>query len=190
MKVLKHKLLRINHWLMSVGAIVVFLGSWTPGAIAAERVILKYRIFQNSVAVSDLTTLAETGEVSDELKPYFRLSRQEPEKVREILNQTVDVDVVTLDRVLNSFAGDFILERLNQYIYTESREADTQAMRAALVLSASKDNKVSLLEVTQNYPTQDVYIDGDRLEEAYDQLTLLRGSVENLLERLPNFLGG
>jgi hypothetical protein len=61
-------------------------------------------------------------------------------------------------------------------------------MRAALVLSASEDNNISILEIAQNYPTQEVYIDGNRLSETYAQILLLRGGLDNLLERIRGIL--
>jgi Alpha/beta hydrolase of unknown function (DUF1400) len=116
------------------------------------------------------------------------MSKQNPAEVRRTLTDSVDVSVTTLDRVLNSPVGDLALDQLSQYIYTSSRRADKEAMRAALVLSASEDNQVSLIEVAQNYPTEDVYLDGNRLSEAYTQITALRGGVENILERIRGLL--
>lgn len=38
--------------------------------------------------------------------------------------------------------------------------ANAKALRGALIAAASDDNKVSLLEVLDNYPTRQVYVDG------------------------------
>jgi hypothetical protein len=160
----------------------------SPMALASEQVVLKYNVFERSVSVEELTTFAETGKLSRDLKAYLRTSKQDPETIRQTLTDTVEVDVVTLDRFLNSIVGDIALERLSRYIYTSSRKADKQAMRAALVLSASEDNNISILEVAQNYPTEEVHIDGNRLSETYAQISLLRGGLDNLLERIRGVL--
>ncbi len=159
-----------------------------PSAIASEQVILKYNIFERSVSVEELTTFAETGKRSRDLKAYIRASKQDPEKLRQTLTDKVEVNVVTLDRVLNSVVGNLALEQLSQYIYTSSRTADKEAMRAALVLAASEDNSISIIEIAQNYPTQEVYVDGNRLSETYAQISLLRGGLDNLLERIRGVL--
>ncbi|MEH2418470.1 alpha/beta hydrolase [Nostoc sp.] len=58
-------------------------------------------------------------------------------------------------------------------------------MRAALVLSASQDGQVSLIEIIKNYPTNEVEVDGvvyrrrHRLESPYRQLPRLQTSLEN-----------
>lgn len=79
-----------------------------------------------------------------------------------------------LDKVLNSTVGNAILDQLSQVIHTPSKKANRQALRSALLLSASKDEQMTLIEVIQNYPTSQVEVDGERLESAYRQLHRLQ----------------
>ncbi|MEH2395472.1 MAG: alpha/beta hydrolase [Nostoc sp.] len=65
-------------------------------------------------------------------------------------------------------------------IYIPSPRADRQALQAALVLSASQNGQVSLIEVINNYPKNEVEVDGDRLESAYRQLHRLQTSLQEL----------
>lgn len=58
-------------------------------------------------------------------------------------------------------------------IHTSSNQANRQALRSALVLSANGDNKVSLIEVIQNYPTSEVIVEGERLVRTYNQLSII-----------------
>jgi hypothetical protein len=169
-----------------LGFTVIFVLPKT--AIASERVVLRYSVFERSVSVAELTEFAETGKRSRAIKAYLRASKQDPAEVRQTLTDTVDINVTTLDRVLNSPVGDLAIDQLSQYIHTESRQADSEAMRAALVLSATGDDKISLIEVAQNYPTEEVHIDGNRLSDAFTQITALRGGVENLIDRIRGLL--
>lgn len=173
--------------LMSIGLALglgLSIGFSSISAIAAEKVVLRYKVFRRSIAVEDLTRFAETGETTRALRTYLRLSGQEPEKIRQTLTNPVEVNIVTLDRVLNSIVGDVVLGQLSQYIYTPSRDEDKKAMRAALILSASEDNQISLLEIMQNYPTQEVHIDGERISETYQQLQNINNTLGNLLQRI------
>lgn len=154
----------------------------TP-ALAAERVIFKYKILRESVSVPELTTFAQTGQVSPDLQTYFRLSGQRPETVRQTMTRPIKVDPVLLDRVLNSPLGDGLLDQLGQAIQTPKGGAERQALRAALTLSASGDGTITILEILQNYPTQEVVVDGDRIETAYRRLN-------EFVDRLRNPLGG
>lgn len=154
-----------------------------PAANAAERVVLRYRIFRQSLSVEELSRFAETGELSRTLRSNLALARQDPQQVRRYLTEPVKVNPIFLDRLLNSPVGNTLLDEVSQVIYTPSRRADRQALRAALVLSA-RDGQLSLIEVLQNYPTQEVQVDGDRLEVAYRQLRRLGGRVQDLLSRV------
>lgn len=171
----------LRHWLgLGIGSALLLT---SLQAMAAEQVVLKYRVFRESVSVRDLTEFAQTGNPSPDLQTYLRLSRQNPAAVRRTLVQPIPVNLVLLDRVLNSPAGNVILDRLGQSIQTPRGGAEREALRAALTLSASRDNNISILEILQNYPTQEVVIDGDRIETAFRQLS-------DLAARLQNPLGG
>ena len=163
--------------LMASGGILLSSSS----AIAAERVVLKYGIFRQSLSVKDLSTFTETGELSTPLQLTLALARQDPKAVRQFLMQPVSVNPVFLDRVLNSPIGDIIVDQVSQVVHTPSRRADRQALRGALVISASRDNNISLIETIQNYPTSEVEVEGKRLADAYKQLSRLRGRLQDLL---------
>jgi hypothetical protein len=151
-----------------------------PG-FAAEKITLKYSILRETIPVADLTMLAETGKAPDYLEHYIRLGKQEPQEVQKALNQQAKVSPIVLDRVLNSPVGNLVLDELGKTIHTPAGVADRQALRAALVISASKDSKISLIEVMQNYPTQEVVVEGDRIVAAARQLTRLEKGIGKVL---------
>jgi hypothetical protein len=153
----------------------------STSAIAAEQVVLKYRIFRESISVEELSTFAQTGELSKSLRVNLALARQNPKTFRLYLTEPVRVNPVFLDRVLNNPIGNILLDEVSQAIHTPSRQADRQALRSALLLSASGDDQITLIETIQNYPTSEVEVSGDRLESAYRQLRRLEGSLQDLL---------
>lgn len=165
-------------------AALVGLGSLAltlPG-FAAENVVLTYGVLEASVSVDELTTFAETGEQSSKIKRYIRQSGQEPDEIRQTLTREVDMDVVVLDSLLNNRAGEFLLDQVGEVIHTRSGSANRQAIRSALVLSASDDNQLSLIEVVQNYPTADVMVDGKRLASAYEQIAELSDRAQEVMD--------
>ena len=83
---------------ISLGLIISLLGvfSATIPTQAAEQVILKYSILRESISVKELSTLANTGEVSSSLNAYLKLANKQPEELRGLLNNNVDVDPVTV----------------------------------------------------------------------------------------------
>ncbi|GAX42826.1 hypothetical protein NIES4075_38310 [Tolypothrix sp. NIES-4075] len=159
---------------------IYFILSGVP-ALAAESVVLKYRILRESVSVQELSTFAETGKLSTSLRVNLALAKQNPQAIRQYLTEPVKINPVILDKVLNSRIGNVILDQLTQVIHTRSRQADKQALRAALVVSASKDRQITLIELIQNYPTPEIEVEGDRLETAYRQLRRLQGNLQDIL---------
>jgi hypothetical protein len=168
----------------AAGGILAEMLLMPSSGLAAERVVLRYRAIQRSVAVEDLTTFAETGETTRQLRSYFRLSGQDPDRIRQALTDEVEVGVVPLDRVLNSPVGDVILDQTSDFVRTSSDEANREAMRSALILSASEDNRISLLEVIQNYPTRELHVNGNRIVATYRQIASIQETIANALEQI------
>lgn len=176
--------------LSAVGlAISLCVGSllYEVPANAAERVVLKYKIFNRSIPVQDLSDLAETGEVSPTLRAYFRLTNRDPNDLRSALNREVPVNLIALDRILNSPIGNIAIDEVSKTIHTSSGEGDRQAMRSALILSATGDNRISLIEVIENYPTESVHVEGDRLVAAYEEIAALQRRIDQLMDSIGLF---
>ncbi|KAM3095888.1 alpha/beta hydrolase [Phormidesmis sp. 146-12] len=163
-------------WVVSISTATL-----SSSALAAEQVILKYGVLRESISVSELTAFADKGDVSPALQAHLRLSKQDPVVVRRSLTQTVTLNPTLLDRILNSPIGNRLLDPLSQAIRTPKGGADRQALRSALILSATGDSKLSILEVLQKYPTQEVMLDGDRLVDAYKRLSELADRLQNPL---------
>lgn len=176
----------LHQWILA-GVTVVGWFCFAATALGSEQVILKYRLLQASFSVDELSELAETGEVSPALRAHLRLARKEPEELRQIITQEATIDALVLDRVLNSPIGEGMLDQVGTAIYTPSRRANRQAMRSAIVLSAQDDDRISLIEVMQNYPTQEVYVDGERLIAAYNQFQTLQDRLEDIRNVLDIF---
>ena len=137
---------------------------------AAQRVRINYRGFSRTVPVALLEALAGTGQTSGVLRGLLNQAGQNPEELRSLLTRPLAADPVMLDRSLNSRPGGWVLDYLGQSIHTGTGEANRQALRSALVVSASDDKQITLLEVLQNYPTEEVVLEGDNIQAAYSRL--------------------
>lgn len=153
-----------------------------PAAMAAESIVLRYRIFRATLPVEDLARFAETGETTRKLRRYLRWSNQDPEQVRQVLTQDVQISARTLDRILANPASNLFLDEISQFVHTRSRETDRASLRAALLRSAEEDDRINLIEVLQNYPTREIHVNGNRLVSTYRQLEALHSRVDGLLE--------
>ncbi|GAB4365725.1 MAG: hypothetical protein Kow00121_02540 [Elainellaceae cyanobacterium] len=148
---------------------------------AAEQLIVTYGAFEASFAIADLETLATTGEVPTSMDFYLGLANLDPEQLRAILTAKFDVTLGLLDDMLNSEGGEYMLSEITQVVHTPSSQANVQALRSAFVMAASDDQQISLLELLQNYPTQQVYINGInliRLAQDFNQEPIADGTAD------------
>ncbi|MGA1626577.1 MAG: alpha/beta hydrolase, partial [Prochlorothrix sp.] len=131
-----------------------------------------------SITLTQLRELAETGEPSGELKLILRLAGQDPAAVARILTDEVEFDLVTAYRIVSSRPGMAVLEQLGKIVAPRNaNSAGAQALSGALLLSLADDNKFTILELLDQYPT-DARINVDELMSASDQF----GDVGSLLE--------
>lgn len=156
----------------------VWFGLLGGEAIAAESVLLSYRSFGRAVPVEDLEALAATGEAPESIDQILATAGQSPGDLQTSLTRQVPVRLNLLDRALNSWPGEWALDQMGDVIHTPSGEANRQALRSAIVLSAADDEQISVLELLQNYPTQQVVLEVDKIESIYNLLA-------NLLQPLP-----
>ncbi|HBB34104.1 MAG TPA: alpha/beta hydrolase [Cyanobacteria bacterium UBA8803] len=150
---------------------------FSSAANAAESVVLKYRFLRETISVSELSTFAQTGELSSSLQAYLKLAGKDPEELRSILTQEIAVNPILLSRVLNSVVGEAMLDRASQVVHTPSDRANRESLRSALVTSALGDEKITLIETLENYPTPEVHVEGDRLVEIVQYMTRVIGSL-------------
>ncbi|MBE9124800.1 MULTISPECIES: alpha/beta hydrolase [unclassified Coleofasciculus] len=165
--------------LLGIAALIGALLFSSP-ADAAESVVLKYRFLRETVSVAELSTFAETGELSSSLRAYLKLAGKEPEALRNALTQETQVNGILLSRILNSPVGEVMLDRASEVIHTPSDRANRESLRSALVLSALPDNSLTLIEVLENYPTPDVEVEADRLLEIVKYIRRVIGNLPSL----------
>lgn len=147
---------------------------------AAESVVLKYRFLRENVSVSELRTLADTGELSPKLQFYLKLANREPAELRRTLTQEVKVNPTLLYRVLNTPIGEAMIDRVSEVVHTPTNRANRESMRGALVSSALPDGKITLIETLENYPTPEVHVEGERLAEIMENIRRLLGRLPRL----------
>lgn len=168
------------------GLLAASLAAPSPGW-AADRIVLEYGSLQGTIETADLEALVDRGEVSPVLAGYLLLARQQPEVLREVLTREVAIPGNLVSRALESSWGGGLLDRLGGTIRAASGTADRGALREALVRSAA-DDRLGLLEVLQNYPTSEIRVDGNRLMDAYRQVSRMKDQIEIFGDRLDRVL--
>ncbi|MEM6612212.1 MAG: alpha/beta hydrolase [Cyanobacteria bacterium P01_C01_bin.72] len=130
------------------------------GAVGSERVIFTYGGLTQAVSLEELQTFAATGEKSPALKTVLKSGKQNPFVIRWILKQEFPADAKFVSDLLNTAPGEYVLSQTGNVVGTKTEKANLKALRGALIASASDNNLISLIEILENYPTRDVYVNG------------------------------
>ena len=135
--------------------------SLSPNLVnAAEKVIFTYGGLTQSVPLEELQAFAETGEVSPSIKTLLDHSDRNPFMMRWILRQEFPANNKIISDLFNTAPGEYVLSQTGNVVSAKSERANVKALRGALIASASDNNLVSLMELLENYPTKDVYVNG------------------------------
>lgn len=142
-----------------------------PGK-TAERITFAFGPLERSIELADLDQFAKEGVLSDDLATYVnRLPDDyDIDELRRALTwrleqdvDTIDVDVVLLDRFFYTPQGEYLLGIAADFIRTEGRRSDLRALRGAILVAvADKEEGLTLLNAIRQFPSSAMRIELDR----------------------------
>lgn len=151
-------------WLRQVAIAFISAGALiflTPSrASSSEKVIFTDGGLSQSVSLEELQDFADTGKVSPALNTLLKHGEQNPFIIRRILRQEFPANNRLISDLLNTIPGEYVLSQTGNIVSSKTEIANVTALRGALVTSASDNNLISLIELLENYPTQEVYVNG------------------------------
>ncbi|MCU0545623.1 MAG: alpha/beta hydrolase [Oscillatoriaceae cyanobacterium Prado104] len=154
-------------------------------AFALENVTVKYGAVDVTLPMSDLQSFAQTGQASSQLQSVLSIAKQTPESVREILTREVALDSQLVTRLVNTYFGEIVLKQLGEVAYSPATRAQSApALRDALV-AASRDGKISLMEVMQNYTPPALEVDGNQAVAIYQRVIKDMQDIQALYQNSP-----
>lgn len=162
-------------------AIVLTQLGTSTSAIAADTVVVHLGLFTESISVAELQKAAKTGEFSGSLQPYTKgLSEQERGFLLGALGMNIPMNVVTVDKLLNTQIGTSILNDFATALVRKDK-AGVQALRSALVLGSTTPQGLSILSFITAYPSK-------RLEINLSQAFIVAGSLNTAFWRTQQFM--
>ena len=131
---------------------------------AAEKISLVYGPFKCHLSVEALKVYAETGEITPEFKPYAKfLNQQSLLQLRHWLQKVFDRDVVSIHKYTRSDRGEQLLQEIGTVVSTHSERNGFYAIRGALIEAAAGSNEWTILDVIQEFPTENMQINTKEL---------------------------
>jgi len=177
---------RFHSWVLGTASVAIaafsLLGS-TATAQAADEVKFRYGILRFGLSVKELTDFATTGEQSPVVERYLTRTNSNPAEVRQILNYPVAIETGLLDKALNNPAANLLLDELDQIIQTPDNSNNREALRQAMLTSTKTDNQLTLLEVIQNYPRDEIHLDVKRAVKTYENIAKYQDSIGEALKK-------
>lgn len=160
---------------------LVFIQS--PQTVVAQTVVQKvtltYGPQQISIPIEELETFAETGEASKVIGFISGFVSDDRELFRTALTQKVPApNPLFLNKAMDFIVGELFLYEIGQVIHTPSRKNVIEALRSSIGLSVLDDREISLLEVIERYPAQELFIDAKKLNKASQYVTFLVNGAE------------
>jgi hypothetical protein len=131
-----------------------------PPAGAAENLVFVSGAFRRSIPVADLEHLAKTGQPRGLLADVLSFSRQNPQEIAKLLNQSLRLPVTLVSRLLNTRIGEAILQRFAVIVFPlKTSQAGVPALRSAMVLGVVEGNgSISALSFLRAYPAQEMEV--------------------------------
>ena len=178
--------INVLKWFRATG-VTMFVASaafftHAPTALASEKVIFKYSGATQSVSLDELQTFANTGETSSALDFLLDFGNQNPFMIRWLLTQQFPANTKLIYDLLNTAPGEYVLSQTGNIVGSKSERANIKALRGALIASASDDNLISLIELLEDYPTKEVYVDGKILSKAQRDLGNFIGEMNKIYQ--------
>lgn len=127
-------------------------------AMAADTVIIRYGPLEDSVSLAELKKAVETGKLPDSLELYTkRMTEEQRQFLLGGLKNTIPINVVTLDRLINTQIGTTILSDISTAI-SRKDQAGVKAIKAGLILGANSPQGLSVLSFIEAYPSKHLQI--------------------------------
>ncbi|WP_242054990.1 alpha/beta hydrolase [Nostoc flagelliforme] len=155
--------------LISLSGCLIFLlvhsGLGLLPSLAAEKVTVRYGLFEQSIPVADIRNYGETQKASSDLQSFLDyLSAKEKEKFQDALQVKMSLDIVALDKLLNTGMGKQILSFASQAIARRD-QASIQALRSAMIIGARSPEGLGITTFLEAYPSNQLVVDVSKISK-------------------------
>ncbi len=158
--------------------LLLVIGWASAPSWAAEKIVFRYGLFEQSLSVTDLRQYAEKQKVSSDLHSFLGyLNSKEQEQLHQALQVQMAVDLVALDRLLDTELGKKMLSEVS-FAIARRDNAGIPALRAAVILGAKSRDGLGILSFLEAYPSQRLVIDLPKAFEVLNKSNLYPNSAD------------
>ncbi|WP_375503084.1 alpha/beta hydrolase [uncultured Nostoc sp.] len=168
--------------LISLSGCLIFLllhsGLGSLPSLAAEKVTIRYGLFERSIPVADIRNYADNQKVSADLQSFLHyLSPEEKQKFQDALQVKMSLDIVALDKLINTGMGKQILSFASVAIARRD-QASIQALRSAIIIGAKSPEGLGLVSFLAAYPSNQLVVDVSKISKLVGMANSSSGSAD------------
>ena len=148
----------------------------SSSSFAAEKFVVRYGLFEQSLPVEDLRKYAETQQVSSALNSFLRyLNPKQQKRLQAALQVEMSLDIVAVDKLLDTSLGKMLLSAASKSV-TRRDKAGIQALRSAIILGAKSREGLGIISFLKAYPSDKLVVDLPQALEILSQSKLYSSS--------------
>ncbi|WP_335203505.1 alpha/beta hydrolase [Nostoc sp.] len=134
-------------------------------SLAAEKVTVRYGLFEQSIPVADIRDYSQTQKASSDLQSFLDyLSAKDKQKFQDALQVKMSLDIAALDKLINTGMGKQILSFASQAIARRD-QASIPALRSALILGAKSPDGLGITSFLEAYPSSQLVVDVSKIQK-------------------------
>ena len=163
-----------------------FLASvWILPGVSADRISFTYGVLgEFYVSIEDLETFAHKGEITPSFAFYAdRVSQSDLAELQNLLNRHFDLNVVTMSTFLNLPIGKELTRQISLIIDSPAKVSQP-AIKASLILAATKSEGLTIINVLRQYSTKTLKLNTERIIEAVDEASNILTDTERIFNEL------
>ena len=153
---------------------------WADNALAGKNVLMKFRDVSTVVALDDLHRLISTGESTDDLQAFWAAIPLTSNQVVDLLTYEINRIGLPLDEDDQRFVG----IQVGKLIGDPFNRERPDEVEDTILESFLGDEKLTFLEMIENYPASTVRIELNRLDRYIGDNERLARRIGPLLDRL------
>ena len=148
----------------------------SSSSFAAEKFVVRYGLFEQSLPVEDLRKYAETQQVSSDLNSFLRyLNPKQQQRLQQALHVNMSLDIVAVDKLLDTSLGKMLLSAASKSV-TRRDKAGIQALRSAIILGTKSREGLGIISFLKAYPSDKLVVDLPQALEILNQSKLYSSS--------------
>ena len=176
--------------LLGTGASLLFSNA---NAQAVETIQLRYFGTSSTVpaeitlSLDEIKQFVQTGELRQQAREFFNSNQQDPGPIQRVMTKQIQVPSNLGQNFTDTSVGRFVVTQLEKTIQGQNVAPNLQtAIRASL----KDDRNISLLELLENYPTDQVTLNITGLVQTYKDVSAFVDRVLPALEVAKEYLQG